>query len=86
MNQKVFDAIYKDGVLRPLSPLPFVEGEKVRFFLEEKGLREHSDKALLQQLVMAAEATVPCIPGPIEAYEAAEQLQKFLLRAKEEGV
>ena len=86
MVEKVFDAIYENGVLRPLSPLPLTDGEKVRFALHEEHTQKSSEKALLQQLTKAAQAVEFRPTGPLEAYEAAEQLQKFLEKTKEEGV
>jgi len=86
MVEKVFDAVYENGVLRPLSPLPLAEGEKVRFSLEGQEPISHSDEVLLQQLAEAVEGADPRIPGPIEAYETAAQLQKFLEQAQEEGI
>jgi hypothetical protein len=45
-------------------------------------LKEDADNALLQRLTMAAEAADPLYPGPLEAYEAANQLQDLLEKEK----
>ena len=83
MAKKAFEAVYENGVLRPLSSLPLVEGERVRISFEKEEVA--LEKELLQKLAMAAEAMDPQIPGPIEAYETARQLQEFLEKTKEEA-
>ena len=46
-------------------------------------LREDTDEQMLERLRVAAAATDPCLPGPIEAYEAASQLQTLLKQERE---
>ena len=65
--------------IRPLS-----HAEKIQLIQDiAEMLKEDADAALLQRLKMAAEAADPCYPGPLEAYEAANQLQVLL--EKENG-
>jgi hypothetical protein len=60
--------------IRPLS-----HAEKIQLIQDiAEMLKEDADTALLQRLMMAAEAADPRYPGPIEAYEAANQLQALL--------
>lgn len=55
---------------------PLSQAEKITLIQDiAEMLKEDSDAALLQRLKMAAEAADPLYPGPIEAYEAANQLQ-----------
>ena len=84
MVKKAFEVVYENGVLRPLSPLPLTEGQQVRISFEKQE-EQQLDDTLLKQLVVAAEATPSNLPGPILAYEAAEQLQAFLDKTKEES-
>jgi hypothetical protein len=65
--------------IRPLS-----QAEKITLIQDiAEMLKEDSDNILLQRLKMAAEAADPLYSGPIEAYEAANQLQALL--EKENG-
>jgi hypothetical protein len=65
--------------IRPLS-----QAEKITLIQDiAEMLKEDSDTTLLQHLKMAAEVADPLYPGPIEAYEAANQLQTLL--EKENG-
>ena len=63
---------------------PLSQAEKIILIQDiAEMLKEDSDAALLQRLNMAAEAADPLYPGPIEAYEAANQLQTLF--EKENG-
>jgi len=58
-----FDAIYEDGVLKPVSPLPLKEHERVRATLEPKTsvelgwqpLIDCADAALIEQAALDPE-------------------------------
>ncbi|MCP4398127.1 MAG: hypothetical protein GY801_12620 [bacterium] len=60
--------------IRPLSQV-----EKIQLIQDiAEMLKERSDDDLLQQLAMATASADPQSPGPLEAYEAATQLQTLL--------
>jgi predicted DNA-binding antitoxin AbrB/MazE fold protein len=48
-----FEAVYEDGVLKPVQPLPFKEHEKVSVTVEERG------PTLTERLLALADALPP---------------------------
>jgi hypothetical protein len=64
--------------IKPLSPV-----EKIQLIQDiAEMLKADSETALLQRLQLAAEAADPLYPGPLEAYQAADQLRALLVKEK----
>ncbi len=43
---KIIEVVYENGVLKPLSPLPFREHEKIRITIEEEGMSVKASKGM----------------------------------------
>ena len=50
MDSQVTDAIYADGVLKPLSSISLHESERVRLIIERVERSEHSRQLALERL------------------------------------
>ncbi|MEM0332584.1 MAG: antitoxin family protein [Archaeoglobaceae archaeon] len=63
---KIIEAIYEDGVFKPLEKVDLKRGEKVRVFLEERGI-------ITESLIIELEKILKNLPKPKVSPEDLEE-------------
>jgi predicted DNA-binding antitoxin AbrB/MazE fold protein len=87
---KTFDAVYEDGILRPLEALPLAERQRVSLTIGQRAVAVTDDGVLDQELLNSLDeeelpevtleevrAAMAKIPGSMTAAFAAEREERF---------